>query len=219
MDIGKISAKELCARYPTTNHRRRWRPMKRGNRVMLEHFDFNQDIDWTKRAPGHNLQPNRPGALSSSVLCWEVWKLGMLRKNCGKEISILIGWTRSCVLFVQAAATWTWYGVEFFCGAFRDGGKTGWVSSHLPTGGETSWDIRYQLEILTQYHWDIRAMLVPIFLLELWSTCQCSDLSRGQQADQSQQRVSSTSVIGQILLPFTWLHAYDRVLLLKTMQN
>ena len=107
MDIGKISAKELCARYPTTNHRRRWRPMKRGNRVMLEHFDFNQDIDWTKRAPGHYLQPNRPGALSSSVLCWEVWKLGMLRKNCGKEISILIGWTRSCVLFVQAAAAWT----------------------------------------------------------------------------------------------------------------
>lgn len=83
MDIGKISAKELCARYPTTNHRRRWRPMKRGNRVMLEHFDFNQDIDWTKRAPGHYLQPNRPGALSSSVLCWEVWKLGVLRKNCG----------------------------------------------------------------------------------------------------------------------------------------
>ena len=31
----------------------------------------------------------------------------MLRKNCGKEISILIGWTRSCVLFVQAAAAWT----------------------------------------------------------------------------------------------------------------
>ena len=164
MDIGKISAKELCARYPTTNHRRRWRPMKRGNRVMLEHFDFNQDIDWTKRAPGHYLQPNRPGALSSSVLCWEVWKLGMLRKNCGKEISILIGWTRSCVLFVQVAATWTWYSVEFFCGAFRDGGKTGWVSSHLPTGGETTWDID---SILLRYQSNACAHLINLSVL--WS--------------------------------------------------